>query len=506
MPDGSLMVAFTRATGPVDPSHRRLMPEPVLEHDFGLTERRSASPGYTHLDPRRDFWGLRQAVVYLRSTDAGRTWRPWRTDRFRALAPQAYTPQADIALPDGTLIRRLSGYDLRNDPTIPHTALLQTLHFDPASSTPRAAGWSAPRPILHDPSICTYNISRIHQLSDGRLIALGGVWRYASGHSGPCAAQPYSVLLAVASSPRAAERGQWSLGLPYTTQISPNEWDVAELPGGNLLALFRTELGGQPSRVEAILERRGPGWVMTPPRPLPDLPALAPSEHPDLLATRQGAILSFSDSGTAYTFDGGATWTELPFSGDPAFDLHTRYYPYAVQAPDGTIDVFSHDGWDIAYGQYDESIVLDRFRLQIPLRVSQARLSGLVGRRPELGFTVAARRGGPIQTIKVGLPSGLSFTGHADLLKRGVSVTTGDGRRISLSLDTAQLAEGRLLIELGQPVRAASVRMAYPALQVEPVVAAAVGGGRVRTLPVAVKTTDTRGETAAVYLTPPTRP
>ena len=122
--------------------------------------------------------------------------------------------------------------------------------------------------------------------------------------------------------------------------------------------------------MEAILRRSGDGWVMTSPRPLPDLPAFDPSEHPDLLATRQGAVLSFSDTGTAYTFDGGTTWTELPFSDQSGFDLRTRYYPYAVQAPDGTIDVFSHDGWDIAYGQYNESIVLDRFQLRIPLGMS----------------------------------------------------------------------------------------------------------------------------------------
>ncbi|MBV9818685.1 MAG: exo-alpha-sialidase [Solirubrobacterales bacterium] len=367
MPDGSLMTAFDQATGPVDPRRRALMPAATLRRDFGLTETRRGSTPSTYQDPRYDFWGLAQQVIYLRSTDDGRSWSVWRRDPFRALSPQAYSAQADTALPDGTLIRRVSGVDLANDPSIPHTALLQTLSFDPTDSTGQAAAWSAPRVVLHDPRVCTYQFSRIRQLSDGRVIALGAVVGYAHGHSGPCApeADGFSYLLMVAPSASAAEQGRWSLGMPFTGQVAPNEWDVAQLRDGNLLALMRTAVDGRPVRRQAILQARGGGWVMQRPRPLPDLPAFTPSGHPDLLATDEGAIVSFSDTGTAYTTDGGTTWHTLRFGSMPHLSYASRYYPYAIQGPDGRIEVFSSDGYDIPYGAFDESIVMDSFRLQV---------------------------------------------------------------------------------------------------------------------------------------------
>src|SRR5205085_672387 len=105
---------------------------------------------------------------------------------------------------------------------------------------------------------------------------------------GPCAATPYSFLLLVAPSASAAEQGKWSLGMPYTTQVFPDEWDTAELPNGDLLAVMRTDINGENARRQAILRRQGSGWVMDQPRPLPDIPALAPSGHPSLLAVGHG--------------------------------------------------------------------------------------------------------------------------------------------------------------------------------------------------------------------------
>ena len=41
----------------------------------------------------------------------------------------------------------------------------------------------------------------------------------------------------------------------------------------------------------------------------------------------------------------------------------SRYYPKSFQTEDGRIYVFSHLGWDNAYGEYDQAIVMDTFRL-----------------------------------------------------------------------------------------------------------------------------------------------
>src|SRR5205085_6059302 len=41
----------------------------------------------------------------------------------------------------------------------------------------------------------------------------------------------------------------------------------------------------------------------------------------------------------------------------------TRYYPHSTQTPDGWIYVFSHVGFDNDYGEVDQSVVMDKFRL-----------------------------------------------------------------------------------------------------------------------------------------------
>lgn len=122
MPDGSLMAAFNMATGPASPAQgRTFMPESYL-HLFGLTE--NGTPGYSGWDKGYDWYGLNGGcppsptlssatqkcteIVYLKSTDGGINWTTWRTDPFQAFTMAAYTPQATIALPNGTLIKTIT--------------------------------------------------------------------------------------------------------------------------------------------------------------------------------------------------------------------------------------------------------------------------------------------------------------------------------------------------------------------------------------------------------------
>jgi hypothetical protein len=218
--------------------------------------------------------------------------------------------------------------------------------------------------MLSDPSVCTYQISRIRRLHDGRYVALGQAWHYASGASGRCG-EAFSYLLLVASSETAAENGQWTLGMPWVSGMPPNEWDVAELPNGDLLALFRQTAKGDLIPSEAVLHKTGDIWTMgTPMRP----PGIASTSrgHPELLATREGVILELGLPPASYTTDGGATWTPLPFPAQGgSFGYSPYYYPRAVQAPDGSIVVFSHVGDDDPYGGVDQSIVMDRFNLVV---------------------------------------------------------------------------------------------------------------------------------------------
>ena len=72
MPDGSLMVSFTQATGPVE--GRSQAPKEV-RHKLTWPP-----PGH----PRYDMTGLDLRNVHLRSTDAGKSWRQVSADAFKS--------------------------------------------------------------------------------------------------------------------------------------------------------------------------------------------------------------------------------------------------------------------------------------------------------------------------------------------------------------------------------------------------------------------------------------
>jgi hypothetical protein len=341
MPDQSIMVAFVKATGPTNPADRARAPRSVID-SFGLTS----------WPAQRDFWGLKTSVKYLSSSDGGDTWIPARVDKFHSLFPAPYLPQADAALKDGTIIRRVNGDDLRFDPSVPHTAFLQRL-------VPGGKTWSAPQ-VLMDPAKYTYQISRIRYLRDGRLVATGNVWDTpASTKPAQRADLPSRYLLLVSS-----DNGKtWQDGLtqpPDVGYLPGEEWDTAELPNGDLVALMRTyKAPGNSTEVrkQALLKKDGEGWVMT---RVADAP-FPPSGHPELLATQEGPVLSIATTGIDYTKD-GVHWQALRFS--PKFDYKSNYYPRAVQTDDGVIHVFSHVGGDDPYGGVDQSITSDQFQLQ----------------------------------------------------------------------------------------------------------------------------------------------
>ncbi len=337
MPSDRLMVAFTEAVGPVDPAQRPAAPEAL--------KRRLGVDG---LSPEHDFWGLEESVEYLTSDDGGETWDRFRSDPFKSVYPHAYAAAPTIGLNDGSILRRVNGSDLLNDPSVPHTAFLQRLE-------PGADAWGPPQ-VLMDPQQYTYQLSRFVRLRDGCLLALGQFWAAPAG-TGPAQLRETAVdhlMLVSADEGRTWRRNP--VAIPEGAYVSPNEWDVAELPDGDLLALFRTrtsERSSVPVRRQGRLVREGDGWVLTDVRDAP----FPHSGHPELLSTREGVVLSIASTGIDATTDAGRTWQPLNGVTPP------RYYPVSLQAPDGTIDVFSHAGSDHGYGEVPGRIIMDSFRI-----------------------------------------------------------------------------------------------------------------------------------------------
>lgn len=339
MPDQSLMTAFVQATGNVNPGRRSLAPKSVADA-FG---RRP--------DPRLDFWGLQLAVKYLRSRDGGRTWATVRSDGFKATAPQPFTPQATIALKDGTIVRRVNGDDLRFDPAVPHTAYFQRLA--PGSHT-----WSSPQAVMN-PSTDTAQITRVRYLRDGRLIATGNYWPVPADTPLSTRSQVTSRFLLMVSSDAGRS---WTNAMTVSDEVGylpGDEWDTAELRNGDLVAVMRTldAPGSQVQvRKQGLLKKHGAKWVLQDVRSAP----FGHSGHPELLATREGPVLHIATTGIHYTRD-GVRWIRLKF---PRGVVYTStYYPRAFETEDGVVHVFGHVGSDDPYGSVNQSIVMDSFRL-----------------------------------------------------------------------------------------------------------------------------------------------
>jgi len=303
--------------------------------------------------PTRDFWGLELAAKYLRSTDGGRRWSEVGSDRYRAAYPHGYAAAATIALRNGALLRRVNGYDLLHDRSVPHTAYLQRLY-------PGTRRWSAPQ-VLLDPKRYTYQLSRLRRLRDGRLVATGQYWDVPAGtpHEKLMRSRARHLLMVSRDDGRTWRRVP--VEIPPGRYVTVNEWDVAELPNGDLLAAFRS--GRSRSSSEAVvrqgrLARSGEGWRLT---SVSDTP-IPHTGHPELLATREGVVLHIGGTGVHWTATGGRSWKPVRFL-SPDARYGSEYYPVSLQTGDGLIRVFGHVGADEPYGARDQAVVMDTFRL-----------------------------------------------------------------------------------------------------------------------------------------------
>ena len=340
MPDASVMIAFTQATGPLE-GWRQRAPKEILKR---LPSAQQDMPAY-------DMTGLIQENLHLRSTDGGETWVRFSSDPFSS-AMNGYSEGSVLVLADGTLLRTGWGQSLTYCDVRP-TGFLQR-------STDGAKTWGAPEYISNDPHLQT-DPTRLRRLRDGRLLLTGGAVPFAPDN------WHWNDLLTKARHclwvSKDKEGRSWSEPLyvsPGPPDCTCEEWDWVELENGDLLAVFRAiqydpagKCLGQDRR-HGILTKVGDTW-----KPGPVTMAPFPhSGHPELLQTREGPILHIAPSGIHWTADRGQTWTPLNCGG-------SGYYPRSVQLADGTILVAAHVGNDDPFGKTDQSIVIDRFRLEV---------------------------------------------------------------------------------------------------------------------------------------------
>ena len=335
MPDGSLMVCFTQATGPL-----KGRPQAPPEVRRKLTWPPAGRPGY-------DMTGLDLRNVHLRSTDGGKTWAQVSADPFKTCM-NGITGEAQTALPDGTIVRGVFGSYLPYNPELPKTGYLER-------STDGSRTWGEPEVLLPELKYAVWP-KRFRVLRDGRLIVLGGVAPFpANSRTRTGYSRLIEPLLMVSS-----DQGRsWEGLIPVVPMEHRRNWggeefDAAELANGDLLCVFRRidPSSGRSVRWQGLLKKTADSWVPAEVRPAP----FPHSGHPDVLATREGPVLHLATTGIDWTTDAGRTWKKFRLPG-------TRYYPRAVQTEDGRILVFAHVGGDDAYGKTDQSIVMDAFRL-----------------------------------------------------------------------------------------------------------------------------------------------
>jgi hypothetical protein len=338
MPDDSLMISFTQATGPIEG-------RPRVPDEIG---HKLSWPPKGH--PNYDMTGLDLRNVHLRSFDGGQTWKPASADPFRSCM-NGCTGECETALPDGTVIRGVWGYFLPYDPDIPKTGYLQR-------SRDGTKTWGPPE-VLLDPEEQSAWPKRIRRLRDGSLIVIGGV---ADAPADSLTRHEYGKILQPLLIVSRDDGKTWSRPIPVVPAEHRNDWggeefDAAELPGGDLLCVFRRHDPGSGRgevRWQGVLKKEGVTWLTQDVGPAP----FPHSGHPELLATREGIILHLATTGVHWTKDAGQSWHPLDVP-------PTRYYPRAVQSADGRIHVFGHVGGDNAYGSVDQSIVMDTFRLVV---------------------------------------------------------------------------------------------------------------------------------------------
>jgi len=257
-PDGSLMVSFTQATGPIEGR-----PQAPKEVQHRLTWPPAGHPGY-------DMTGLDLSNVHLRSIDAGKTWQQVSADGFKSCM-NGVTNEAQTALADGTILRGVFGFYLPYDPDLPQTGFLQR-------SSDGTKTWGKPEVPLDAMKYSTWP-RRVRVLRDGRVLLLVGVAPIPAGSG---TRQEFSKLVEPALLVSSDQGRSWKGPVPAIPADQRGGWteefDVAELANGDLLCIFRR--ASDAKRWQCTLTKSDDTWIAQQAGPT----VLPHSGQPELIA------------------------------------------------------------------------------------------------------------------------------------------------------------------------------------------------------------------------------
>lgn len=333
MPDGTVMISFHQATGPLEgrPQTRK----DVLQK---LSWPPQGKPEYV----KYDMAGVNFEGIYLASHDGGATWQLVNAEP--AATPMNGWLDGTAAIADGTIFRTVWGHYL------PFYDVPQTGYWQ--SSRDGGKSWGKPSAFYDATTRITWP-KRLRILRDGRFVVAGGI---APGRKETDTrySQDAAIMPALWVSEDQGQHWSEPIILWNEKNVHPSEEvDIAELPDGDLLAVIRVD--ATLSRWQTLLKKDGKAWKVQPVQKL----WIPHSGMPELLATREGVVLHLATDGIAWTADQGATWAYL--EGKP----RTGYYPTSVQLPDGRIFCAYHVGGDNYYGQVDQRIEAITFKLKI---------------------------------------------------------------------------------------------------------------------------------------------
>ena len=347
--DGRIGLSFKETVREKDPFYE----PPLLE----MGEAVGAPVSYCSVECGSEL--ERSYRVYMVSSDNGKTF----TETGRC--PLEEGSFCNMGFPDGRII----GYD------VPRINAARTGWFDGIKMRESLDGGSTWREIGTLLEGCAPYLWRARRLKDGTLLLLtclyGTPWGLGKPRTTRNTMLPGETYINKIQTCFLASRDGVNFTGPHYVLpgIGAHEYDVCECPDGRLLFIAgdvqATPVGRQ------FVERRGEAYINGTffgiRRGAPQDPKRDPMGGfvPESLIMREDGLIIGSRRNKPYSCstDFGENWYEV--DGLPT----SLYQPFLIEAADGTILNFGHKGGDMALGQEDMVIGVDRFRVenQMPL-------------------------------------------------------------------------------------------------------------------------------------------